>query len=79
MLTWNVNGVLRPTSAQAPADARVWSSADNLDAVQAKVLRWRPDAFFLQECGSRATVVRFDADCAFLGARPGHAANAGFV
>ena len=48
VLTWNVNGVLRPTSAQAPSDARVWSAADTLCAVQAEVLRWRPDAFSLQ-------------------------------
>ena len=78
-LTWNVNGVLRPTSAQAPADARVWSAADNLDAVQAEVLRWRPDAFSLQECRGLAALERFDADYQFLGAHAGHATKAGFV
>ena len=36
-LTWNVNQVVRPLSAQAPADQRVWSVDDNFDAVQAQV------------------------------------------
>ena len=39
---WNVNGKVRSKSAQAPADDRVWSPADNLEAVQAEVLRLRP-------------------------------------
>ena len=78
-LTWNVNGVLRPKSAQAPADERVWSAADNLDAVQAEVLRLRPDVFALQECRGATGLPRFEAGYAFLGARAGHEAKAGFV
>ena len=44
-LTWNVNRQVQPTSAQAPVDARAWTHADNLEAVQAEVLRCRPDVF----------------------------------
>ena len=54
VLTWNVCGVLRPKSAQAPVDDRIWSEADNLEAIRAEVLRWRPEVFALQECRGAA-------------------------
>ena len=79
VLTWNINGVQRPKSAQAPADERSWSAVDNLDAVQAEVLRWRPDVFSLQECAGEVGLHRFGAGYAFVGARSGHEPKAGFV
>ena len=72
VLTWNINGVLQAKSAQAPADERAWPAADNLDAVQAEVLRWRPDVFSLQECRGAAGFERFGAAYDFVGARAGH-------
>ena len=56
-----------------------WSAVDNLDAVQAQVLRWRPDAFSLQECAGEVGLHRFGAGYAFVGARSGHEPKAGFV
>ena len=50
VLTWNVNQKVRPTSAQAPSDVRVWSAADNFEAVQAEVLRLQPDVVSLRGC-----------------------------
>jgi hypothetical protein len=49
VLTWNANQKVHPTSAEAPADAGVWTAADNLKSVQAEVLRWRPDVLSLRE------------------------------
>ena len=79
VLTWNVNQKLQPKSAQAPADDRMWSASDNLDAIQAEVLRWRPDVLSVQECAGRCAAARFVAEYDLLGAQRGHAAEAGFV
>ena len=79
VLTWNVNAKSGQKSAQAPADDRVWSAADNLDAVQAEVLRWRPDVFALQECVCSRALPRFDGSYVLLGSRVGHSAAAGAV
>ena len=79
VLSWNVNGVLRPKSAQAPADDRSWSAADNLDAVQAEVLRWHPGVFASQEVRGAVALDRFAADYTLIGSHAGHAEKAGFV
>jgi hypothetical protein len=78
VLSWNVNGVSRPKSAQAPADDRSWPSADNLDAVQAEVLRWHPGVFALQEVRGAVALDRFAADYTLIGSHAGHAEKAGF-
>ena len=79
MLTWNVNQKLQPLSAQAPADARVWSVDDNFAAVQAEVLRLQPDLLTLQECASATAAPRLAEKYTFVGARAGHSEEAGFV
>ena len=51
VLTWNVSQTgVNPISARAPLDRQVWSEDDNLAAVEAEVLRLRPDVVSLQEC-----------------------------
>ncbi len=79
VLTWNVNQKDRPTSAQAPGDERVWSAADNFEAVQAEVLRLQPDVLSLQECAGGAAAPRFAEKYDFVGARWGHSEKAGHV
>ena len=80
VLTWNVNQKHRPKSVQAPADEREWSAADNLEAVQAEILRWRPGVASLQECANASPLRRLlDNGYAFLCARPGHDVQAGYV
>ena len=79
VLTWNVNQKVRPTSAQAPSDVRVWSAADNFEAVQAEVLRLQPDVVSLQECDGGEASPRFAERYDFIGARLGHSAEAGHV
>ena len=69
VLTWNVCQKHRPTSAQAPADSRLWSSSDNFEAVQAEVLRLQPDVLTLQECAGEAAASRLAQVYDFLGAR----------
>ena len=49
VLTWNVNQVHQPVSSRAPQDGLQWTAEENLKAVVAEVLRWRPDVLTLQE------------------------------
>ena len=79
VLTWTVNQKIRPLSAQAPADSRVWSVDDNFAAVRAEVLRLQPDLLTLQECASATAAPRFAEKYTFVGARAGHSEAAGFV
>ena len=74
-----MNQKLRPLSAQAPADERIWSIDDNFDAVQAEVLRLQPDLLSLQECASASAAARLVEKYTFVGARAGHSDEAGFV
>ena len=56
--TWNVNQKVLPKSAQAPGDDRVWSAANNFEAVQADVPRLQPDVVSLQECAGAVAATR---------------------
>ena len=79
VLTWNVNQKVLPKSAQAPADDRVWSAADNFEAVQAEVLRLQPDVVSLQKCAGAAVAPRLAEKYDLLDSRLGHAEEAGHV
>ena len=79
VLTWNVNQQVLPKSAQAPADDRVWSAADNFEGVQAEVLRLQPDVVSLHECAGAAAAPRLAEKYDLLDSRPGHAEEAGYV
>ena len=79
LLTWNVSQKLNPKSAQSPADDSQWSALDNLVAVQHDVRRQSPDLVALQECDGPAPLDVLLQDYVFVGARQGHAAEAGHV
>ena len=78
-VTWNVNQKLQPRSASAPASEKLWSDADNLAAVEAEVLRLKPDIVTLQEVDGTLPLSRMIKHYKFLGARAGASSCAGCV
>ena len=76
-MTWNVSHAdVIPVSARAPLDRHVWSIEENLAAVQAYVLRQRPDVVALQECPASSALDKLSVDFDLLGANRSHC---GFV
>ena len=76
-LTWNVSQTcVNPVSARAPLDRHVWGIEENLAAVEAYVMRQRPDVVALQECPAASTLERLSAEFDLLGACKSHC---GFV
>ena len=73
VLTWNVSQTgVNPVSARAPEDRHVWSIEENLAAVQAEVLRHRPDVVALQECPAVSSLGRLSGEFELLGASRSH-------
>ena len=79
LMTWNVNQVLQPSSAMSPANDKLWSDADNLAAVEADVLRLKPDVVTLQEVHGDSCLIRLAKNYNLIGARPGANRSAGFL
>ena len=75
VLTWNVSDVVNRLSAAVPEHAD-WTVADNMAAIQADVLRRKPDVVALQECQAAAPLHGLSEHYALVGAAASHC---GFV